>query len=120
MASLALFTSRQQVYAAQRGEKPDPKEVEDLMPNDATLDLATQQAINYIPDAAADVQGLMYRGRKLAGTQFPAPLGMIIESNLATITNPGRARQLQGLEEASRTTNLGPRLAPQFTVFDFP
>jgi hypothetical protein len=62
----------------------------------------------------------MYRGRKLAGTQFPAPLGMIIESNLATIANPGRARQLQDMEETSRTTGTGPRLAPQFTVFDFP
>ena len=120
IAALAVFTSRQQVYAANRGEKPDPKEVEDLMPDDATLDRATLQAIAYIPAAAADVQGLMYRGRKLAGTQFPAPFGAIIESNLATIANPGRNRQLADMEEASRTTNLGPRLAPQFTIFDFP
>ena len=120
IAALALFTSRQQVYAAQRGEKPDPKGVEDLMPNDATLNLATQRAIAYIPAAAADVQGLMYRGRKLASTQFPWPIGKIVESNLDTIANPGRARQLQGLEDASHANDLGPRLAPQFTIFDFP
>ncbi|MGZ5265860.1 MAG: eCIS core domain-containing protein [Caldimonas sp.] len=120
IAALAVFTSRQQVYAAQRGEKPDPKEVEALMPDDATLDRATQQAIAYIPAAAADVQGLMYRGRKLAGTQFPAPLGAIIESNLATIANPGREKQLLDLEASGRDKDFGPRLAPQFTIFDFP
>jgi hypothetical protein len=92
------------------------------MPDDATLDRATAQAIAYIDQAASAeaIQELMYRGRKLAGTQFPFPFGPIIESNLATITNPGRQKQLQGIEESSRDKNLGPMLAPQFTIFDFP
>jgi Domain of unknown function (DUF4157) len=116
IASLAVFASRQQVYAARRGEKPDPAEVEALMPNDSTLEKATRQAIGYIPAAAADVQAVIYRGRDLAKTQFPFPLGAIVSSNLATIASPGRERQLLELEEASRTSNSGPRLAPQFTV----
>ena len=87
------------------------------MPNDATLDLATKRAIAYIPAAAADVQGLLYRGRKLASTRFPWPIGKIVESNLDTIAT--RARQLQGLENASRAKDLGPRLAPKFTILDF-
>ena len=65
IAALALFKSRQQIYAAQKGEKPDPKEVEGLMPDDATIERATSQAIAYIPAAAADVQGVMYRGTEV-------------------------------------------------------
>ena len=119
IASLAVFTSRQQVYAAQRGESPQPKAVEDLMPDDATLARATQTAIGYIPWAAANVQGLMYRGRKLATLQFPPVLGQIIESNLATIANPGRERQLLDMQKSSERTNSGPLLAPQFTLLDW-
>ena len=102
IAALALFKSRQQIYAAQKGGKPDPKEVEALMPDDATIDRATSQAIAYIPAAAADVQGVIYRGRGLASTQFPKPLGAIIESNIDTIASPGRANQLRDLEKRER------------------
>lgn len=119
IGSLALFKSRQQIYEAQKGGKPDPKEVEALMPDDATIERATSQAIAYIPAAAADVQGVMYRGRRLASTQFPKPLGMVIESNLDTITDPGRARQLQDLERQGEETNSGKRLASQFTLLRF-
>lgn len=118
IAALAIFTSRQQVYAAQRGEKPDPKDVLDLMPDDATLDRATQQAIAYIPAAASAqaIQELMFRGRKLASTQFPFPIGPIVESNLSVIASPGRENQLLRLQDTSRILNSGPLLAPQFQV----
>lgn len=122
IASLALFLSRQQVYAAHRGETPDSKEVEDLMPDDATLDRATRTAIGYIPAAASagEIEGLMYRGRKLAGTQFPWPLGPVIQSNLSTVANPGRERQLLDLQQSSTSNpGAGPRLAPQFTLWEF-
>jgi hypothetical protein len=119
IASLALFKSRQQIYAAQKGGKPDPKDVEALMPDDATIERATSQAIAYIPAAAADVQGVMYRGRGLASTQFPKPLGAVIESNLETIASPGRANQLRDLERLRDETQSGPLLAPQFTVGRF-
>ena len=116
IAGLALFTSRQQIYEAHKGGKPDPKQVEALMPDDATLDGATKQAISYIPAAAADVQAVMYKGRNLAVSQFPPVLGSIIGRNLATIASPGRERQLLDLQQSSATTPTGPRLAPQFTV----
>jgi Domain of unknown function (DUF4157) len=119
IAALALFKSRQQIYAAQKGEKTDPKEVEALMPDDATIERATSQAIAYIPAAAADVQGVMYRGRSLASTQFPKPLGAVIESNLETIASPGRANQLRDLEKMRDETQSGPVLAPQFTLGRF-
>jgi hypothetical protein len=119
IAALALFKSRQQLYAAQKGGKPDPKDVEALMPDDATIERATNQAIAYIPAAAADVQNVIYRGRGLASTQFPKPLGAVIESNIDTIAGPGRAKQLRDLERQSEETKSGPLLAPQFTLGRF-
>ena len=119
IAGLALFLSRQQVYAAQRGEKPDPNEVQDLMPDDTTVQRATDQAIASIPTAAAEVQGVMYRGRSLVPSKIFWPLGPIAESNLATIANPGREKQLLDLQQVGRTTGAGPIVAPQFTLFDF-
>ncbi|HKF46001.1 MAG TPA: DUF4157 domain-containing protein [Terracidiphilus sp.] len=119
IAALALFKSRQQIYAAQKGGNPDPKEVEALMPDDATIERATTQAVSYIPAAAADVQGVMYRGRRLASTQFPKPIGALVQSNLETIASPGRQKQLLDLQRASEETGSGPRLAPQFTLGTF-
>jgi hypothetical protein len=119
IASLALFKSRQQIYAAQKGQQPDPQEVESLLPDDTTMERATSQAIAYIPAAAADAQGVMYRGRGVASTRFPKPLGAVIQSNLETIASPGRANQLLDMQRASEETGSGPRLAPQFTVFHF-
>lgn len=119
IAALALFKSRQQIYAAHKGAQPNPAEIEALMPDDATIERATNQAIAYIPAAAADVQAVMYRGRSLASTQFPAPLGAVIQSNLETIASPGRANQLRDLERQRDETNSGPVLAPQFTLGRF-
>ena len=118
IAALAIFLSRQQVYAAQRGEKPDPMEVQNLMPDDSTLERATLQAIAYVPQAASAqaVQELMNRGRKLAGSQFPFPIGPIVESNLNAITDPGRDNQLRRMEDAQRANNQGPMLVPQFSI----
>lgn len=122
IASLALFLSRQQVYAAHRGETPNPAEVEALMPDDATLQKATQQAIGAIPAAASalEIEGLMFRGRKLAATQFPWPVGKIVESNLGTIADPGREKMLLDLQQSGASNpSTGGRLAPQFTVGSF-
>lgn len=119
IAALALFKSRQQIYAAQKGQKPDPKEVEALMPDDATIERATSQAIAYIPASAADVQAVMYRGRGLVPGQLPKllrPLGPVIEGNIETVTSPGRTNQLLDLERTSEETGSGKRLAPSVTV----
>lgn len=117
IASLALFLSRQQVYAAHAGDKPDPKEVEELMPDDATVDRATDQAISYISAAAAgsEIQDLMYRSRKLAGTQFPWPAGKLVEGNLGVIADPARDRTLLDMQlQSQQNPSLGGRLEGQF------
>lgn len=118
IAALAIFASRQQVYAAQRGEKVNPDDVQSYMPDDATLDRATQTAIAYIPEAASlqAIQNVIYRNRKLARTRFPLRLGWLIEANLSAIADPGRDRQLKMMEEANRASNFGPQLAPQFSI----
>ncbi len=122
IAALAVFKSRQQVYAAKNGQDPNPDDVQALMPDDATLDRATQVAISYIPAAAspAEIQGLMYRGRNLASGQFPWPLGPVIQSNLSTIADPGRDKRLWEMEQAGQANpSAGKRLAPQFTIGTF-
>jgi hypothetical protein len=119
IASLAIFLSRQQIYAARRGEPTDATEVEGLMPDDSTLERATKQAIGYIPAAAADVQGLMYRQRAFAKSQFPPVIGSIISANLATIASPARERQLLDLQATSEATKSGPLLAPQATLLEW-
>lgn len=122
IAALAVFKSRQQVYAAKNGQAPNPDDVQALMPDDATLARATQVAISYIPAAASapEIQGLMFRGRNLAAGQFPWPLGPIIQSNLSTIADPGRDRRLLEMEQAAAANpSAGKQLAPQFTVGTF-
>jgi hypothetical protein len=119
IASLAIFLSRQQIYAARRGEPTDATEVEGLMPDDSTLERATKQAVGYIPAAAADVQGLMYRQRAFAKSQFPPVIGSIISANLATIASPARERQLLDLQATSEATKSGPLLAPQATLLEW-
>jgi hypothetical protein len=116
IASLAVFMSRQQIYAERRGEKPEPGEVEALTPNASTIERATRQAIAYVPAAAADVQSLTYRERGVVALQLPPLLGPIVKSNLETITWPGRERQLLELQQQSESGNFGTRLAPQFTL----
>jgi Domain of unknown function (DUF4157) len=116
IASLAVFQSRQQIYTARGGASPNADEIEALMPDDDTVQRATQQAIGYIPAAVADLEGLIYRNRSLAPAQFGPVLGTIVESNLATIGNPGRERQLSDmLDSAHRAGNDAP-IAPSFTL----
>jgi hypothetical protein len=120
VASLAVFLSRQQVHAARRGAPFDPQDIVALMPDENTVKRATQQAISYIPDAVAGVESLIYRNRSLAPSQFGTVLGTIIESNLSTIGDPGREKQLeQMLDSARRIGQKEPVVAPSFTLFDF-
>ena len=118
IAALAIFESRQQVYAAQRGETVNPDDVQSFMPDDATLGRATLTAISYVPQAASAeaVQQLMFSGRKLASTQFPFPIGPIVEANLAAITDPGLDRRMRLNEDPQRSSSFGPQLAPQFSI----
>ena len=117
IAALAVFESRQQVYAAQRGETVNPDDVQNLMPDDATLERAMWVAMSYIPQAASgeDVQQLIFSGRKLAKSQFPFPIGPIVEANLSAITDPGLDRRMRLDEDPQRSSSFGPQVAPQFS-----
>jgi hypothetical protein len=120
VAALAVFLSRQQIFAARNGETPNLGEVEGLMPDENSVQRATRQAIAYIPDAVAEVEGLIYRNRSLAPSQFGPVLGAIVESNLATIAHPGREREVVEMVEGARRIGLeGPIVAPSFTVLSW-
>jgi len=115
IAALAVYVSRRQIYEARAGRDPKPEDVEAFLPGWPSVEAATKLAISYIPAAAADVGGLIYRQRSMAPTQFGPILGGIIESNIATIGAPGRERQLLEVKERAERTGT-PQVAPQFTV----
>ena len=119
IAALAVFLSRQQILAARSGTSPNPADIEALMPDDDSVQRATAQAIAFIPDAVTEVEGLIYRNRSIAPSQFGAVLGSIVESNLSTIGNPGREREISEMLESARRTGQGSVVAPSFTVFSW-
>lgn len=120
ISSLAAFLSRQQVIAAFNGGNPNPDEVEALLPDDDSIMRATSQAIAYIPDAVAEVESLVYRNRSVAPSQFGKVLGTIIESNMATVGNPARERQiLDSIDSANRTGQQGSVVPPSFTILSW-
>ncbi len=118
-AALAVFHSRQQLHMARRGETPNPAEVEGLMPDDASVTRATQQAVGYIPEAAREVEGLIYRNRSLAPTQFGPLFGVIVESNLGAIGHPGREREISEMLERAERTGSGPLVPSSFVISRF-
>ena len=118
IAALAVYLSRRQLYVARRGGDAQPEDVLALLPDDATVARATERAVSYIPDAAADIGGLMYRQRGIASTELGRLPGAIVESNLAVIGSPGRERQILDAQETARRTGL-PTPAPQFQVLSW-
>ena len=128
IGALAVYLSRRQVMQAQQigTPDPDPAEVLDLLPDEDSVALVTAKAISYIPAAAADVAGLLFRQRGsvkagLASTLPPVigPLvGGVIKANIETIGSPAREKQLLDIQERARTTGV-PQVAPQFTVLSF-
>ena len=115
IAALAIYVSRQQVFAARAGKNPNPDDVLAFFPDQPSIDRATERAISYIPAAAADIGGLIYRQRSMAPTQFGSILGGIIQSNIETIGSPGRERQLLDIKKRAEDTGQ-PQVAPQFTI----
>jgi hypothetical protein len=115
IAALAIYVSRQQVFSARAGKNPDPEDVLAFFPDEASIERATKLACSYIPAAAADIGGLIYRQRSMAPTQFGPIVGGIIQSNIETIGSPGRERQLLDIKERAERTGQ-PQVAPQFTV----
>jgi hypothetical protein len=118
IAAMALAFSRAQIYHARKGADPDADDVVALMPDDATIKRVTEQAVSYIPAAAADITGLIYRQRSIVGTKLPPGIAQIVESNITTVANPGRQRQLEQLQDVQERTGI-PQVAPSFTVFQW-
>jgi hypothetical protein len=119
VAALAVFRSRQQLHDARAGRPADPAQVEALLPDHDSVRRATAQAIDNIPAAAAAVEALIYRNRALAPTQFGRIGGSIVESNLSTIGDPARERQISEMLEQAERTRSGSVVAPSFTLGRF-
>lgn len=128
IGAFAIYLSRSQIMLArQKGvPDPDPAEVLDLLPDQASVDQVTAKAVSYIPAAATDVAGLLYRQRGsvkagLASTLPPVIgpfVGGLVKANIETIGSPAREKQLLDTQERARTTGV-PQVAPQFTVLSF-
>jgi hypothetical protein len=52
IAALAIYVSRRQVYQARAGQNPDPDHVLRFLPNQASIDRATEVARSYIRGAS--------------------------------------------------------------------
>jgi hypothetical protein len=133
IGAFAVFESRRQVMEANRlgsasaaNDASASENVLALLPDKASVDQTTTKAVSYIPWAAQSITELIYRQRGAGALELKERLGPagsvlapIIKSNIATIADPGREKQLLRLEEESRRRNTGPLLAPQFTVAEF-
>ena len=97
----------------------DNKEVLDLLPNAASLALATQQAIDYIPTAATQVENLIYRNRDAAALAVGNIAAPLVKANLNALGNPGLQNQMQWQSEFNEQHRLPPPLINQFS-FDLP
>src|SRR5262249_30885033 len=130
----AVFESRRQVMEANRagpeaaGINDDERseEILKLLPDPPSVDRATAKAVSYIPWAAQSLTSLIYRQRGAGALELKQRSGVagsvlapVIKANIATIADPGRENQLRQLEEEKRRRDVGPLLAPQFTVWDF-
>ena len=133
IGAFAVFESRRQVMEANRlgsasaaNDASASENVLALLPDKASVDQTTTKAVSYIPWAAQSITELIYRQRGAGALELKERLGPagsvlapIIKSNIATIADPGREKQLLRLEEESRRRNTGPLLAPQFTIAEF-
>ncbi|MBN1204127.1 MAG: DUF4157 domain-containing protein [Myxococcaceae bacterium] len=134
IGALAIFESRRQVMEANRAG-PDESDTNDnelseqileLLPDQASIERTTAKAVSYIPEAANTLTPLIYRQRGAGALELKQRLGVggailapIIKANLETIADPHREKDLLRLEEESRRRNMGPLLAPQFTLGSF-
>lgn len=122
LAALAIFLSRMQIVQARAGKPVNSDEILALLPDEKSVQAATQQAIAYIPQAVQDVPSLigaqvgMVRTRSLPAYLGGPVLPYVGASLLENIADPGRERQLLDLQRQSEETGSGPRLAPQFRV----
>jgi hypothetical protein len=125
LAALAVFLSRMQIVQARAGRSVNPDDVLALLPVEETIEVATDRAISYIPDAVRNVPTVinsnmaMLRSKSLpwyAGGPILPYLGAGLIGN---ISSPDRARQLELLQQQSERTRSGPLLAPQIRLLEW-
>jgi hypothetical protein len=119
IAALAVAVSRRQIMDVNKGgAEADPNEVLDLLPDDDSVARATTAAEAMIPQAAADVDALMYRQRGAAGAALPPVIGPLVESNLGAIGSPSRERDIEAARQRARDTGMG-QPVPQFNILNW-
>lgn len=125
IAALAMGVSRGQLLTVLHdpSARPDPREVLDLLPDDETVRLTTQQAIRYIPQAVQEVARLLYAQAPALNAGMTTTLGIpglgaAVESNVRTVASPLRERQLEDLR-TEQDEHGQPMIAPSFTITSF-
>jgi hypothetical protein len=125
IAAYAVFLSRQQVSQAKQGKSPDANEVLDLLPDQKSVQQATDLAYAYIPTAVKEVTPLIHRNVGMLGTLRPPPylggpiLPFVGKSILGTISDPGRTRTLEEYERRKQIDPTTPYPTPPLLRLDF-
>lgn len=126
IAALAVFISRQQITEAKKGESPDVKEVVELLPDDKTIERATDQALAYIPAAVKEVVPLIHRNIGMLDTLKPkwylgGPVGPFIgKSILGTISDPHRIKELEDYDRRKMLDSSTPYPTAPLIRIEFP
>jgi hypothetical protein len=111
IAALAVFLSRKQIYDAHKGVTVNPKDITDLMPDDKTIEIVTKEAIDYIPQAADEVDAFMLSQKNAAEAQFGSIGGPIARYMLMQIDR--RLQQSNILPDERPVTDI---LHPDFSI----
>lgn len=126
IAALAVFISRQQISQAKKGESPDIKEIVELLPDDKTIERATDQAFAYIPTAVKEVVPLIHRNVGMLSTLKPkwylgGPVGPYIgKSILGTISDPHRIKELEDYDRRKMLDSSTPYPTAPLIRIEFP
>lgn len=125
IAAYAVFVSRQQITQAKKGESPDANEVLDLLPDEKSIQQATDRAYGYIPAAVKEVTPLIHRNIGMLDTLRPAwylggpILPFIGKSMLGTISDPARYKTLEEYEQRKQLDPTTPYPTAPLLRFDF-
>lgn len=124
IAAFAVYASRMQLYEARSNKERtfDPADVLRYLPDDASRASVTQRAMAHIPEASRGVPELLFRQRVVAREGLKPLFGdvgsAIIKSNLETVADPLRSKQLEEASDRARATGM-PQPVSQFTLGRF-
>lgn len=130
IAALAVYASRLQVEDAHahKGAASSAEDVLRLLPDTASRDRISAKAVTYIPEAARGIPELIFRQRLVAKEGLKPIVGgvpilgrilpAIIQSNIETVADPLRNKQLEEAGARARETGM-PQPVNQFTLGRF-